>query len=82
MEIKIEKEENKEYGKYSNFEIESLARSFLRVEEAKKDPKKWGYVEKCLAEERDEKKSQIKSIDDLLRVGESKRMEDTKEDKD
>jgi len=82
MEIKIEgKEDSKKYGKYDEWEIKSLASSFLRVEEAKKDKEKMKYVEDCLEDKKEDKKMEIKSIEDLLKVGEMKRIENSKEDK-
>jgi len=79
LECNVEKEKKK-YGKYDNWEIKSIASDYIRVEECKKDSEKWKYVEQCLEEKKKEKKSEIKSIDDLLKVGEAKRMEEKDED--
>lgn len=73
-------DDKKKYGKFDNYEIESIARSYMEVEKAKKDSEKMGYVMECLEEKKKEKKSEIISIEDLLKAGESKRMEEKEED--
>lgn len=78
MEVAMEKEKKK-YGKYENYEIEDLAREYVRLEECRKDPEKMECVMKCLEEKKKEKKSEISSIEDLLKAGEAKRMEDKEE---
>ena len=75
-------EEKKKYGKYENYEIDSIARDYIRVEECKKDEKKFAYVLECLEDQKKEKKSEITSIEGLLKAGESKRMEDKDEEKE
>ena len=79
--IAVDKEKKK-YGKHDNYEIESLASDYIRVEECKKDSEKMGHVMDCLADKKKQKKSEITSIEDLLKIGESKRMEDKEEEKE
>jgi len=79
--VAMEKEkEKKKYGKYDNWEIESIADDYLRVEKCKEDSEKMKYVMQCLEKKKKEKKSEISSIEDLLKAGEAKRMEDKDEE--
>ena len=82
MEIAMKDKEEKKYGKYDNWEIESLADDYLRVEKCKEDKEKMKYVMECLAKKKKEKKMEISSIEDLLKAGEMKRMEDKEEEKE
>ena len=72
--------EKKKYGKFDNWEIESLASDYINIEKCKGDKEKMGYVMECLESKKKEKKKEIRSIEDLLEAGESKRMEDKDEE--
>lgn len=73
-------EEKKKYGKYENYEIEHLAEKYMEIKECEKDEEKMKYVHECLKSKMDDNKKAISSIEELLKVGEAKRMEEKDED--
>lgn len=75
----MEEVKPKKYGKYDEWEIESLAESMMEVEKCKDDKEKMGYVQKVLKDKMKDKKMEVKSIADLLKIGEMKRMEEDEE---
>ena len=61
VEVKVEKEKKKEYGKWDKWEIEDAARTLKEAEKIKQDPEKMKYVMECIKKE----KKAISSIEDL-----------------
>lgn len=68
MEMKVSGEpvkEEKEYGEYDKYEIESAARTLKEAEEIKADAKKMKYVKKCMEKQMKAVNKAYKSIDDM-----------------
>jgi hypothetical protein len=72
MEEVKEKKENKKYGKFEDYEIESAARTIQEAEEIKADPEKMKYVAMCLKDKckaAEKAVKSIKSIKDIKDAG-------------
>lgn len=74
IEVKSDKEdsEEKEYGKYDKWEIQSAARTLMEAEEIKADSEKMKYVAQCMKEQADNMANVINSIDDLKKLAKKK----------
>ena len=48
VKVEVEKSEEKEYGKFDKWEIESAVRTICEAEEIKADPEKMKYVKPLL----------------------------------
>lgn len=73
--VEIEKEE-KEYGEYEKYEIESAARTILEAEEIKADKEKMKYVAMCLKKKSEGMSKAISSLSELKAIAKKKSMED------
>lgn len=89
MEVKVmaepvEKEkEEKEYGPYDRWEIESAARTLVEAEEIKADKEKMKYVKMCMSKKyaaEQKVMKEISSIDDIRKVAKSKQDEATEDE--
>jgi len=65
--MKEEKKKSK-YGKFDEWEIESLADKMIAIEECKKDKKKMEMVLKCLKEKEEGAEKAITSIADIRKA--------------
>jgi hypothetical protein len=79
VEIEVEgggEQEEKEYGDYDKYEIESAMRTLLEAEEIKKDKEKMKYVAQCMKDKADKIGKVINSIDDLKKLAKEKMAEE------
>lgn len=77
MEVKInatpvDAKEEKKYGKYDEWEINSAVRTIMEAEEIKNDPEKMKYVKPLLQEKAQSMQKAINSIQDLRDIAKSK----------
>jgi subtilisin-like proprotein convertase family protein len=89
MEVKVmaepvKEKEEKEYGKYDKWEVESWVRSICEAEEVKADPEKMKYVAPLLKQKMkslEAVKKSISSIEDIRKIakGKSEEMENDDE---
>lgn len=71
-EDKDEGMEEKEYGPYDKFEIQSAARVLMEAEEIKADKEKMKYVAQCMKDKADNIANIITSLDDLKKLANKK----------
>ena len=62
VKVEVEKGEEKEYGKFDKWEIESAVRTICEAEEIKADPEKMKYVKPLLEKKVAGMKTVISSI--------------------
>lgn len=79
VEVEVKKEDKK-YGKYDKYEIESAARTLRESEEIKADEEKMKYVKKCLEKESKAAEKAYKSISDMRE--DYKKMDDEEGDEE
>lgn len=79
IEISTEKEdgEEKEYGKWNKWEIESAARTLLEAAAIKQDKEKMKYVAECMRKQADAMDEVVGSLDDLKKIAKKKIAEDS-----
>ena len=71
--IPIDKVEEKKYGKFDEWAIDSAVRTLLEAEEIKQDKEKMKYVHPLLQEKMDKTKKAIDSLEKLRSVAKEKR---------
>ena len=72
------KKDNKygQNGKYSDWEIEDMARDLVRAEKIKGDKDKMQFVKKCMMEDCEAMENAVESLDDLREMYDKKSKEE------